>query len=88
MAGGDVAGSYTREVRRELVADHRMSKVLTPLLARRTTADLAVRATAKTGWTRRNFARWMWEDYPRAAVVTPRRWKRGMFSGPGAYRDR
>jgi geranylgeranyl reductase family protein len=87
IAGGNVAASYTKEVRRELLADHRMSKALTPLLARKTTADLAVRVTAKTEWTRRNFARWMWEDYPRAAAFTPRRWHKGMFSGEGAYTD-
>ena len=27
-------------------------------------------------WTRRNFARWLFEDYPRAAALTPRRWHR------------
>ena len=37
-------------------------------------------------WTRRNFARWMFEDYPRALVFTPDRWHRGAFSAPGAYR--
>ena len=40
-----------------------------------------------TPWTRRNFARWLFEDYPRAMVVTPRRWHHGMFTGPGAYCD-
>jgi len=29
----------------------------------------------------------MFEDYPRALIATPRRWHRGMFTGPGAYRD-
>ena len=33
-----------------------------------------------TPWTRRNFARWLFEDYPRAVVATPRRWHRGLFS--------
>jgi hypothetical protein len=28
----------------------------------------------------------MFEDYPRALVLTPDRWHRGMFHGPGAYR--
>jgi hypothetical protein len=36
-------------------------------------------------WTRRNFARWMFEDYPRAALFTPRRWHRRMFTRTGAY---
>ena len=38
-------------------------------------------------WTRRNFARWLFEDYPRALVVTPRRWGRATWSRPGAYRS-
>jgi len=38
----------------------------------------------RNDWTRRNFARWLWEDYPRAMIATPRRWHRGMFTGPGA----
>jgi hypothetical protein len=47
---------------------------------------VAVRLAGTTGWTRRNFARWLFEDYPRGLVVTPRRWRRHMFTGPGAYR--
>jgi hypothetical protein len=27
----------------------------------------------------------MFEDYPRAALFTPRRWHAGMFNEPGAY---
>jgi hypothetical protein len=38
-----------------------------------------------TPWTRRNFARWMFEDYPRALAITPDRWRRGVFTPPGAY---
>jgi hypothetical protein len=37
-------------------------------------------------WTRRNFARWMFEDEPRAVVFTPSRWHRGFLRQPGAYR--
>jgi hypothetical protein len=36
-------------------------------------------------WTRRNFVRWMFEDYPRAVLATPHRWQRHMFYGSGAY---
>ena len=40
-----------------------------------------------TPWTRRNFARWMWEDYPRALLGTPDRWHRGTLSVAGAWHD-
>ena len=41
-----------------------------------------------TPWTRRNFARWLFEDEPRAIAVTPGRWHRHFLSRPGAYRER
>lgn len=85
LVGDDPLTGYEREVRRELVADDRMARLLIPLLARPTIAGAALRATGLTDWTRRNFARWMFEDYPRAMIATPRRWHRGMFTGPGAY---
>jgi hypothetical protein len=28
----------------------------------------------------------MFEDYPRALLLTPDRWHQGMFAGGGAYR--
>ncbi|MEM7142603.1 MAG: geranylgeranyl reductase family protein [Actinomycetota bacterium] len=87
LAGGDTVAHYERETRRELVADDRMARVLIPLLARPWIARGALRLTGATPWTRRNFARWMFEDYPRAMVATPRRWHRGMFTGDGAYAE-
>jgi geranylgeranyl reductase family protein len=81
-----VARTYERSVREALVADHRMSMLLIRALKHRKGARTAVRVAGLTRWTRRNFARWLFEDYPRAIVATPRRWHRGMLSGPGAYR--
>lgn len=81
-----VRSLYERRVRDALVADHRMSLLLVRALRNRTGARAAVRVAGATAWTRRNFARWLFEDYPRSVVVTPRRWHRGMFTGPGAYR--
>jgi geranylgeranyl reductase family protein len=89
-AGGTDAAAvtrrYERTVRDALVADHRMSMFLIRALRHRKGARAAVRIAGATDWTRRNFARWLFEDYPRAVAVTPRRWRRGMWSGPGAYR--
>ena len=90
LAGGgqdQVAARYRRRVLGDLRADHRMSVALQRILARRIGADGAVRLAGVSPWTRRNFARWMFEDYPRAIVATPRRWSRGALSTPGAYRD-
>ena len=81
-----VASTYEQRVRDALVADHRMSMLLIRALQHRKGARAAVRIAGATAWTRRNFARWLFEDYPRSIITTPRRWKRGMFTGPGAYR--
>lgn len=91
-AGGphrpDVAGrTHADGVERHLGRDHRFARRLNTLLTKSSTTRLALRAADLTPWTRRNFARWMFEDYPRALLFTPRRWHRGAFAGPGAYRD-
>ncbi len=82
-----VTATYERSVRRALVTDHKMSVLLVRALRHRKGARAAVRVAGLSDWTRRNFARWLFEDYPRAIIATPRRWHRGMFTGPGAYRD-
>jgi geranylgeranyl reductase family protein len=83
-----VRATYDRTVREALVADHKMSMLLVRAVRHRKGTRIALRVAGATAWTRRNFARWLFEDYPRALVATPRRWHRGMFSGPGAYRRR
>jgi geranylgeranyl reductase family protein len=79
------AERYRRSARRHLVADHRMSAALGRLLAHPVAARGAIRIAGANGWTRRNFARWMFEDEPRAALLTPRRWHRHFLRQPGAY---
>jgi geranylgeranyl reductase family protein len=86
-APSDVTAGYERAVRRTLVADHRMSMLLIRAVRHRKGVRAALRLAGATGWTRRNFGRWLFEDYPRAVVATPRRWRRGVLTGPGAYRD-
>ena len=82
------AAAYERSVRRELAADDRLARAFAVVLSRPLTARAGLRAAGATDWTRRNFARWMFEDYPRAVLATPRRWRAGLFSAPGAFGDR
>jgi flavin-dependent dehydrogenase len=77
---------YRRVVQRALAADLRMATALQRVLSSGFWARAALRTIDLTPWTRRNFARWMYEDYPRALLLTPRRWRHGMLTGPGAYR--
>jgi len=84
-APATVAAHYERAMRRGLFADHRMSVRLSRTIAHRRGINAALRLAGSSGWSRRHFGRWLFEDCPRAVVVTPRRWKRGALSSPGAY---
>ena len=79
------ARDYERTVRRELFADHWLGDLLSRGLSHRKGARLSIRAAGLNEWTRRNFARWLFEDYPRAVLGTPRRWRRRLFTAPGAF---
>ena len=80
-----VRARYERSLDRSLRPDHKMSMLLIRALRHRKGARAAVRVAGASAWTRRNFGRWLFEDYPRALLVTPRRWTRRMFSQPGAH---
>ena len=84
---GNVAATYRDSVDRTLGSDLRFAAQLQRILANPWGARVALAAAGATPWTRRNFARWMFEDYPRALLFTPRRWQRGMFTPAGAYQD-
>ena len=79
---------YEHHVGRHLFADHKMSVALGKVLARSRGARGAIRAIDLNDWTRRNFARWMFEDESRAIAFTPRRWHRRMFRRSGAFVSR
>jgi hypothetical protein len=87
--GGDgarVAARYRRQVASTLGRDLRFAQWVQHVLDHPFTTRAAMRAVDWNDWTRRNFARWMFEDYPRAALVTPDRWRRGLLTTKGAYR--
>ncbi|HEY2428826.1 MAG TPA: geranylgeranyl reductase family protein [Acidimicrobiales bacterium] len=79
LAAGPVDGlaagaRYERALRGGMVIDHRLADMLSRLLQSSVGARGAVRAAGISAWSRRNFARWLFEDYPRAALATPWRW--------------
>lgn len=77
---------YRADVEHHLFADHRMSVALSKVLRTEWGARGSVRVAGMTGWTRRNFGRWLFEDEPRAIALTPRRWHRDFLARPGAFR--
>ncbi|GAC1533362.1 MAG: hypothetical protein NVS3B12_12670 [Acidimicrobiales bacterium] len=92
IAGPDhpqsAADHYRTVVDRGIAVDQRLSSALSRALATPAGVRAAVRVASSTAWTRGNFARWLFEDYPRALLATPRRWHAGMLSGPGAFGSR
>jgi geranylgeranyl reductase family protein len=77
---------YEAEVRHHLVADHKMSSLLGEVLKHPWGARGAIRVVGASGqWGKQNFARWMFEDEPRAVALTPSRWHRKFLNRPGAY---
>ena len=82
------APGYERAVNRELAADAAMSRLLIRALKHPNGARAAVRVAGASAWTRRNFARWLFEDYPRAIVATPGRWPEHSLVGDGAFVSR
>jgi flavin-dependent dehydrogenase len=89
LAGGgdpcDVARRYRASVEHALGRDLHLAGLLHRVLRSPRRTELAIRAAGATSWTRRSFARWLFEDYPRAALLTPTRWRRGMLGAPGAF---
>ena len=64
-----------------------MSAALGRVLAHERGARGAIRVLARSGeWGRRNFARWMFEDEPRAVALTPSRWHRRVLAPPRRLR--
>jgi geranylgeranyl reductase family protein len=82
-----VGERYRRSVKAGLALDDSVALTLSRVLRHPRGARGAVRLADATDWTRRNFARWMFEDYPRAMLATPRRWHPRMLHGPGAFAD-
>jgi flavin-dependent dehydrogenase len=81
-----LAGQRYRDlVEQEWTPDHRMAAALSRLLAHEGVARGAIRLAGCSDWTRRNFGRWLFEDEPRAAALTPGRWHRRFLSRDGAY---
>jgi menaquinone-9 beta-reductase len=80
-----VARRYQDAVARSLGHDLAFARFVQRVLARPWTAEIALRGVDLRGWTRRNFCRWMFEDYPRAALLTPGRWRQPLLAPNGAY---
>lgn len=84
-SAADAAAAYTRWVSAHLEPDTRMANLLSRALAHRKGARAAIATAGATGWTRRNFARWLFEDEPRGALLTPSRLHARFLRRDGAF---
>jgi geranylgeranyl reductase family protein len=81
----EAATRYRRQIRWGMAVDDRLARDLSRVLTHPRGARGALRIVDRGEWYRRQFARWMFEDYPRAVLVTPHRWHRRVFRRPGAF---
>ena len=86
-APGAAAEAYVAAVGAGLRQDNRLAGWLSSALSVPLLARAAVRGAQLPGVSRR-FGGWLFEDYERALVLTPRRWGRGTLGQPGAYAGR
>ncbi len=79
------ADRYQLDLQRTMQRDHGLARTLSGVLRSPAATDRAIKLADLTPWTRRNFARWLFEDYPRAVLGTPSRISRSTFGQPGSY---
>lgn len=90
-SGGDhpaaVRVRYRRALARHFRADDQMSRLLMTAIRHRKGIRVGVRVAGFNEWTRRQFARWLFEDEPRGIAIAPWNWHRDFLSRPGAFLD-
>jgi geranylgeranyl reductase family protein len=83
---GRAAAGYRAAIRRGMALDEAVSDLFSGVLERDRGSERWMDVADCGPRARRVFARWMFEDYPRAAPMTPWRWRPGLLSRPGAWR--
>jgi geranylgeranyl reductase family protein len=82
---GAAAARYERQIRWGMALDEQLSLAFSAVLAHGRGSAKSLRIADANDRFRHQFTRWMFEDYPRAFMVTPHRWRRAMFTQPGAF---
>jgi len=80
-----VAARYREVLDREIGRDLRFARFLNKATRHRRGIEWGLAIAGTSNWTRRNFVRWLYEDYPRSFVLTPDRWRRHSMRGVGGY---
>ncbi len=80
-----VADSYRRAVAASLTKDHAIARACRGLFSTAAGANAVLRVVDSSPFVRRNVARWLFEDYPRAIVTAPSAWPDALRPRPGAF---
>lgn len=81
----EAAGTYREIIRRGMAVDDWLSGLFSRVLASERGMRQWFGIANATAGTRRHFVRWMFEDYPRAGLITPWRWRPGFLKPPPPY---
>jgi geranylgeranyl reductase family protein len=86
----DAAARYSEDVAASIARDHRVSRACQRLFSTQLGCQGALRIVGASGFVRRNVARWLFGDYPRAVLMNPAEWPSLVRRSPGAFaaRDR
>jgi geranylgeranyl reductase family protein len=79
------ARTYRTVLAHGMVVDNAVSGLFSRVLGTDRGGDRWLDVATAGERTRRQFARWMFEDYPRAGPLTPWRWHLGRPGRPGAF---
>ena len=79
------ARRYKRRVHLGMQVDHTLSRVCSEVLTHPHGPAKALSMVPRRPSATGRFARWMFEDYPRAIFLTPHRWRPGTLGRPGAF---
>jgi geranylgeranyl reductase family protein len=82
-----VDAAYRTWVAQHLEPDTRMANLLSRALKHRKGARAAIATAGLTPWTRRKFARWLFEDEPRGVLFTPKRLHLRFLRRDGAFAE-
>ena len=89
LSGGTTgaAAAYESAVARALFTEQRISRAARALLSSPLGARAALRGTAARPWITTAVGRWLYEEFPRAALAHPRSWRQLRDVMPGAFGD-
>lgn len=80
-----IEACFNTRVQESLTVDMNLAGNVAKTISSPLRAEFFISMAGLNSFTRNNFARWLFEDYPRAILTTPKRWHKNTFNQPGAF---